>query len=344
MWLIYSERLDIMIILGLGGSNHDFSACIVKDGEILCMIEDERITRKKHGVGIGLELAKGFSRRYCCESLGIGIDDFDLIVANDILNNVMYKRLNKKTHLINHHVAHAASCYYPSPFNESAILIVDAVGSKRLVDSKNMYDTISFGIGNGNKLDIIENIVGKNIEGTDYVENSLGIFYSIITDIIGFGEHQEGKTMGLAPYGTNKYYKMLNKHVRQIGYGNIEIGKKDIEELLSYKEIIDSVRDEQESFYIKADFAWAAQTILEENLIYLCKHLKKITGLSNLCIAGGIALNSVSNYKIYRQKIFERVFIQPACGDNGTSIGSALYGYYSMMNMFRNIEECLEDK
>lgn len=326
-----------MYILGLGGSNHDFSACVVKDGKIECMIEDERITRKKHGAGLGLELAKGFSRKYCCDYLKIGTDSFDMIVANDILNNVMYRRLDKKVHLINHHLAHAASCFYPSPFNEAAILVVDAVGSKIPAGSGYEYETVSFGAGFGSKIDLIEKITGKNIEDTDYVENSLGIFYSIITEIIGFGEHQEGKTMGLAPYGTDRYYELLNRHVKLVDDYKIRIEKEDIEALLSYREKIESAKTNEESFSIKADFAWAAQYILEENMICLCKHLKKLTGKNNLCMAGGVALNSVANYKIYKQKIFDNIFIQPACGDNGTSIGSALYGYYSLMNNERHV-------
>lgn len=320
-----------MYILGLGGSNHDFSSCIVKDGKILSMIEDERITRKKHGIGLGVELAKGFSRKYCCELYDIGLDDFDLIIGNDILNNVMYGRMNKEVKFINHHLAHAASCFYPSDFNESAILIVDSVGSKQLVNSTYKYESTSFAVGKGNQIDILEQITGENLDQTDYVENSLGIFYSIITDIIGFGEHQEGKTMGLAPYGTNKYYGLLKQHVKHIGDGRIKITKEDIDQLLSYRKIISSA-DESKAFEVKADLAYAAQIILEESLIYLCKHLKKLTSQKTLCLAGGVALNSVANYKIYKTKIFDNIFVQPACGDNGTSIGSALYGYYSIIN------------
>lgn len=325
-----------MYVLGLGGSNHDFSACVVNNGEVMCMIEDERITRKKHGMNLGLELAKGYSRKYSCDYTGIEEGEFDLIVANDLLSNVMYKRIQKEVHLINHHMSHAASCFYPSPFSEAAILIIDGVGSKSIVDAEFQYETISYGIGRGNQINILENITGRNLEHTDYVENSLGIFYEIITKIIGFGEHQEGKTMGLAPYGTNKYYKLLKQHVKQVGEGEIWIDKEDIIKLLSYSEIIDAVKEKEKQFLIKADFAWAAQAILEENMIYLCKHLKELTGSNNLCIAGGVALNSVANYKIYKERIFDQIFIQPACGDNGTSIGSALYGYYTMLGNERN--------
>lgn len=317
-----------MIILGLGGSNHDFSSCIVKDGEVLSMIEDERITRKKHGIGLGIEIAKGFSRKYCLESLNITMDDVDLIVANDILSKAMYGRLEKDVHLINHHMSHAASAFYPSNFDEAAILVIDSVGSKVLSDGKYKYETITFAYGKGNEIHILDKQYGINIKGTDYIENSLGIFYSIITNIIGFGEHEEGKTMGLAPYGTDKYCELLKKNIRFIGNGKIEMTADDINELLSYKDLINSVKNESERFDMQADFAYAAQYILEQAMFYLCEHLFKLAGNRNLCIAGGVGLNSVANYKIYKRGICKDIFVQPAAGDNGTSIGSALYGYY----------------
>lgn len=317
-----------MYILGLGGSNHDFSACLVKDGEIRCMIEDERITRKKNGKGLGLELAKGFSCKYCLGVEGIDLDQVDMIVANDILNNVMYKRLNRKVELMNHHLAHAASSYYVSEMNEAAILVLDAVGSKN--PENNKYESSSYGVGTGKEIQFIGKVEGYNYPETDYVENSLGIFYSIITEIIGFGEHQEGKTMGLAPYGTNKYYQLIKQYIRYTGKGQIEMKMADIKALLELKEMVTNERDEKKQFQLKADFAWAAQTILEELIMDMCRYVKEETKMENLCLAGGIALNSVANYKLYKSKLFKNIFIPPACGDNGTSIGSALYGYHCL--------------
>lgn len=320
-----------MNILGLGGSNHDFSSCIVKDGQVVCMVEDERITRKKHGVGLGIELAKGYSIKQCCKIANMSMDDFDLIIGNDILNPIMYRRLNKEVKLINHHLAHAASSFYTSSFKDAAILVVDSVGSKEQVNHREEYETISFARGCDTQIEILDKNTGENLKGTDYIENSIGIFYSIITDIIGFGEHQEGKTMGLAPYGTDKYYALLKQHVKYKGEGRVEITKQDIEELLSYRQIIERT-NERDKFEVQADFAWAAQTIIEECLTELCQYLKKLTAQKNLCLAGGLALNSVANYKLYKSKIFEKIYIVPACGDNGTSIGSALYGYYHLIS------------
>ncbi|MGE5632565.1 MAG: carbamoyltransferase N-terminal domain-containing protein [Caulobacteraceae bacterium] len=328
-----------MVILGLGGSNHDFSACIVENGKIVSMIEDERITRKKYGIGLGVELAKGFSRKYCLEQLNYTLDDVDMIVANDILSKTMYGRLNREVILINHHLAHAASSFYPSEFEEAAILVVDAVGSKKEINGVYNYESATFAYGMGNEIKVLDKQYGINIEGTDYIENSIGIFYSIITDIVGFGEHEEGKTMGLAPYGCEKYCDQLKKHVRFVGDGKIEMNKSDIEELLGYKEYINSFEDRDEQFKVKADFAYAGQFILEQAIFYMTEHLFKLTNCRNLCIAGGVGLNSVANYKVYKRGIYRDMFIQPASGDNGTSIGSALYGYYAILNNKRTIDD-----
>lgn len=318
-----------MFILGLGGSNHDFSACLLKDGQILYMIEDERISRKKHGEGLGIELAKGFSRKYCLNQAKIDLGQIEIIIANDILNPIMYRRLDREVKLINHHLAHAASTYYPSEYEEAAILVVDAVGSKKCIDHIFQYESVSYGIGEGRHIELLQSIRGKNLDHTDYIENSIGIFYSVITEIIGFGQHQEGKTMGLAPYGTDRYLNMLKQHVKLIDEGKIVISKESIEELFSYREIIEKAADRDQEFQIKADLAYAAQTIMEQATLHMCRYVKALTQKNKLCLAGGVALNSVANYKLYKEGIFEEIFIQPACGDSGTSIGSALYGYYN---------------
>ncbi|MHB1392541.1 MAG: carbamoyltransferase N-terminal domain-containing protein [Clostridia bacterium] len=326
-----------MVILGLGGSNHDFSACIVENGKIVSMIEDERITRKKYGVGLGVEIAKGFSRKYCMGQFNYSIDNVDFIVANDILSKAMYGRINKEVKLINHHLSHAASGFYPSEFEEAAILVVDAVGSKMEIDGVNNYESVTFAYGIGNEIHVLDKQYGVNLEGTDYIENSIGIFYALITDIIGFGEHEEGKTMGLAPYGCGKYYEQLKKHVHFVGKGKIEINRTDIETILGYKEYINSFQDQDERFKVKADFAYAGQCILEEVMFYLTEHLYKLTESQNLCIAGGVGLNSVANYKVYKRGIYRDIFVQPAAGDNGTSIGSALYGHYAILDNKRSV-------
>lgn len=317
-----------MYILGLGGSNHDYSACLLEDDTIKALIEDERITRNKHCETLGLQLVKGFSKNYCLAYAGLKEEDIDLVVANDILNPIMYKRIPQKVHLIDHHLAHAASAYYPSGFSHAAIMIVDAVGSKRLVGNEWQYDSITYAYGKGKNMEVIGKVTGRNLSGTDLIENSLGIFYSVITEAIGFGPHQEGKTMGLAPYGTDHLYKTMRTCIRFEEKGRICMTEKDILSLSDMKELVNACGSEEERFAVKADLAWACQEILEEGLIHCIRYLRTVTDSDNLCLAGGIALNSVANYKIYKTGLFRNIFIPPACGDNGTSMGSALYGYH----------------
>ena len=319
-----------MNILGLGGSNHDFSACVMGNDKILYMIEDERITRKKHARDLGVSLSQGFSRKYCLNESDLDISEIDLIVANDIINPAILFRLND-VQMINHHLAHAASGFFCSPYEDSAILIVDSVGSKELFGDKFFYESITYAYGKNNHIEILQKNTGENLKGTDYIENSPGIFYSLITEVIGFEELQEGKTMGLAPYGNDSMYKELKEYIQYTESGNVILTADNIRKILEYKEQISAIQNENERFNVMADFAWAAQQILEEIMISLCQHLYKLTGSKNLCISGGVALNSVANYKIYKKKIYDNIFLQPAAGDNGTSIGAALYGYYEIM-------------
>lgn len=316
-----------MYILGLGGSNHDYSSCLLKDGEIQVMIEDERIVRKKNAEGLGLKAARGFSWRYCLDYANINLSDVEMVVANDILNRVFYRRMPTEVRLMNHHISHAATSYYSSGFHEAAVLVLDSVGSRQ---TDGFYESGLLGIAEKKSISPLVKIKGENCPGTDYIENSLGIFYSLITQVIGFEEHQEGKTMGLAPYGTNACYQSLQQKIRYVGNGHIEMTQQDIRDVLKWRQVILEVKDSKKQFELKADLAWAAQTILEEILLELCLYLKTETQMKKLCLSGGIFLNSVANYRIYKEKIFEEIFIPPACGDSGTSIGSAFYGYYNM--------------
>lgn len=320
-----------MYVMGLGGSIHDFSACILKDGQLLSYIEDERITRIKHGKGMGLEIAKGFSRKYCCDLEGIEMDEIDCIFGNDILTPSVYKRMPQKVTLIPHHLAHAASCYFLSPYEHSAILVVDSVGSKCETAKGTEYESVSIFAGEGNNIRKIDGITGKNISGTDNIENSLGVFYTIMTELAGFEEFQEGKLMGLAPYGTNQYYDLIKQHVRFLDNGKYEIKEQDLNALREYQKLIDAKKDMKEQFVVRADLAWAAQAVLEECILHMCRYVKELTGESAICLAGGVFLNSVTNYRLYKEGIFSNMFLQPACGDGGTALGSALYGYYSVL-------------
>lgn len=275
-----------------------------------------------------MRLAQGYSRNYCLDMEGIGLEAIDKIVANDLLVPSMYFRLQDKIKLINHHLAHAYSAYYPSGMAECAIMIMDGVGSKREVGGEYEYESMTLYYVKDGKFDIIKKQYGYNLSGTDYVENSLGIFYALITEIIGFGEHEEGKTMGLAPYGNKEFYEKIRKYIRYDNQANIEFNASDIQEMRQLKEDVQAIANREEKERICQNIAWAGQRILEEIYIGIARYLQKETQCGNLCIAGGVALNSVANYKIYKERFFDNIFITPASGDDGTAIGAAYYGYY----------------
>lgn len=317
-----------MYVLGLGGSNHGFSACLLKDGKIVNMISDERITRKKYGLGLGLSLGQGFSRNYCMDMEKITLNDIDKIVGNDILSPAMYFRLEDRVELMNHHLAHAYSVYYPSGMDECAIMVLDGVGSKRKVQDGYEYESMTLYYAENGKFHEVKKQCGCNLKGTDYVENSLGIFYALITQIIGFGEHEEGKTMGLAPYGDKTYYQQIRKLIDYDGNGNISFSTSSILEMIQLKEDIHKISNIEKKEQICANIAWAGQKVLEEIYIGISRFLLEKTQSRKLCIAGGVSLNSVANYKVYKTGMFSDFFIQPASGDDGTAIGAAYYGYY----------------
>lgn len=332
-----------MRVLGLGGSDHDIAASIVEDGKIRVAIEDERVSRFKYAIGSNLLLGK--SRKYCYNALGIKSTDIDRVVIDDILVETAYFGI-KEYEKINHHLAHASSCYYPSPFIESAILVVDNAGSLVKNEKKEGIQTISYGIGENKSINLFNSILGSNwdtsalkINGKAYqlgdCDDSLGHFYKIVSGCIGFKFHdngtfffpEAGKTMGLAPYGDDRYYNEINQFIKYCDNGYIAMSLCDGKLKNTIAEILknDSPKDE---FMCRASVAWAAQKIIEEALLFCGEYLYRETKSKNLCLAGGVALNCVAN-GILKQKLpFENIYLFPACGDNGTAIGCAYYGYY----------------
>lgn len=320
-----------MNILALGGSNHDFSACLITEGEIKYAIEDERLTRIKHSRKLGMKAYKCKAGEYCLQAAGLTTEDIDMVIGNDFLHPFYYTKFKDKIHLINHHLAHAASAFYPSPFEEAAILIADGCGS---LNKDNQHETISFYEGKGQDIREIKKNFGKSEDETRFlVENSLGAFYGEITNAIGFGYRNEGKTMGLAPYGENKYYKDFSFFYT---LNNKSEFIQTISQLNDMKEFIfnllSAAKTEEEKFKIKTDIAHSGQKHLEKILIELANYLYTVKPSKNLCLAGGVFLNSVANYKILEETPFENIFIQPAAGDAGTSIGSALYALHALNN------------
>lgn len=345
-----------MYILGLGGSDHDVSSTLMKDNKVICAIEDERVTRKKYGFNSNLLL--GHSRKYVLNSANIKLDDVDLVVVDDILaQTACYGVRNKNPQFVNHHLLHAASAFYPSSFHEAAILVVDGAGALVEYDGKKGLECISYGYGKGNKIEFFGKVIGEKYHeaSVGYNEpyqkgdpdNSLGYFYRLIShycgfdfiDKSGFYFTEDGKTMGLAPYGTDRYYATIRSFVRLLENGKIEIDLRSGK----FETVLNRIMADAnfEDFSKKADLAWAGQKILEEALVHAANYLYNVTKCPCLCIAGGVGLNSVANGVILKETPFEEIFVQPASGDSGTSLGAAMWGYYDILNNYRNPEQGL---
>jgi carbamoyltransferase len=326
-----------MLVFGYGGSGHDFSTCIFKDDKIIAFIEDERILREKHSFfpGMGKQLIRTPALQYCMQQTGLHAEKADYIVANSSLERYYYVRTPRKQDivLINHHLAHAASAFYPSNFERSAILVIDGAGNS---DMEGTLDSITLWIGEGNHIEKIAAHGGKPIsrkiygEMIDPAEHSIGGFYHIITHLVGFGPFDQGKTMGLSPYGTDKYYSKVREFIGYGEQGSFIFSIDQLNALMEFGETLDL-----QDFNVRADLAWAGQKIAEEAVIHSATYLKRMTGVDNICIAGGVALNSVANYKLYKTGMFKQFFIQPAAGDNGTSLGAAYYGAYALGKLQR---------
>lgn len=357
-----------IFVLGISAFYHDSSAAIIKDGVIIAAAQEERFTRIKHderfpthairfcldecGVKLNqlnavvfydkpllkferlLETYYAFAPR--------GFSSFVKSIPIWLKDKLFLKRLirqelkqvesfdAKKLNLLftEHHLSHAASAYYPSPFEEAAILTIDGVGE---------WATASICVGKGENISMLKEL---------HFPNSLGLLYSAFTYYLGFKVNSgEYKIMGLAPYGNS-----TSKHVADL----VAIIKEkliDIKEdgsLMLHQEYFDYAvgltmtknkkwqklfgfpRREEESKLEQhhCDLAMAIQLVTEEIVIKMAREAKRITGLNNLCLAGGVALNCVANGKLVSEKIFNNVYIQPASGDAGGSIGAALAAYH----------------
>lgn len=329
-----------MLTLGLGGSNHDFAACLVAGGDIVSGIEEERIRRRKYSVGVNSLFNQSW--RYCLEAHDVRLSDVDAIVADDTLLPPAYFYFRKRITLIRHHMAHAASTFYPSPFQRAAILVADGAGS--LIADKGV-ETLTTAIGDGTRITELAKVYGTNwsTDGLSQFrvyqagdsDHSLGFMYKAVSKAVGFvlyeDKHwylsEDGKTMGLAPYGTDRYCHEFRKFVTLLADGRYELHLKNGGLLDFIEHALDGFEGE-ERFARGADLAYAAQDLLEEVLLHVARQLHTDTGLTELCLAGGVALNCVANGRLLRETPFENVFVQPAAGDGGCAVGNAYYGYH----------------
>lgn len=343
-----------MNILGISCFYHDSAACLVYNGKILAAAQEERFTRKKHDPRFPKNAIE-----YCLDEAGISIEDLNYVVFYDKpfltferllmsylavapkglrswleamplwLGQKLYisKVIKKETGYdgevlyTEHHEAHAASAFYPSPFNEAAFLTIDGVGE---------WATASYGFGEGNEIKLLKEL---------HFPDSLGLLYSAFTYFTGFKVNSgEYKLMGLAPYGEPKYKDLiLTKIVDVKEDGSIRLN-------LNYFDFLGSLRmtnrrfsklfggpprkPEAEITKREMDIAASIQEVTEDVVLKMAKHVYKETQQKNLCLAGGVALNCVANGRVLRESPFDDIWIQPAAGDAGGALGAALSVWY----------------
>jgi len=349
-----------MYILGISCYYHDASACILKDGKLIAAAEEERFTRKKHDIDFPINAIK-----YCLKEARITIDKVSYIgfyekpllkfervlsqhlemfpksfytfykalpswineklrVVSKIKKTLKYK---KDVLFVEHHLAHAASSYLVSPFKEAAILTIDGVGERA---------TTAFGHAKGSDIKITKEI---------NFPHSIGLLYSAVTAHLGFSvNNSEYKVMGMSPYGKPTYYDKFRKivDIKEDGSYKLDMSyfvyhyKMAMPGLKFIKEF-GPVREKEGKIEQKhKDIAKSLQVITEDAIFAMLNNLYKETKCENLCIAGGCALNSVANGKILKETPFKNIYIQPAAGDGGTSIGAAYYIYNSVLGKKRN--------
>ncbi len=358
-----------MYILGISCFYHDSAASLIKDGEIINCVQEERFTRKKHDSNfpsncvkyileenkIGLNdidyvvfyekpfikferlietylhyVPKGFSSFKNALPIWIKEKLFQKIIIRDLLKDIDKSYDKKNIFFSKHHYSHAASAFFASPFQKAAVITFDGVGE---------WETTSIYFGNGNEL--------KPSKVINY-PNSLGLLYSAFTYFCGFKVNSgEYKLMGLAPYGKPVFSEIIKKNLVDIKpdgsfrledkYFNYSTGltmtNDNFSKLFKVKPRKSGTKIDQ----IYMDLASSIQTVLEEIILKIVSNLSKETNEKNLCLAGGVALNCVANGKIIKEKNFENIWIQPASGDAGGSLGAALGFYFDHLKNKREV-------
>jgi carbamoyltransferase len=326
---------------------HERSVAIVKDGEILVAIEQERIDRQKYSPGYMLHSPGNASQvqlpheaiRYAIDTIGIGMGDLETITANmpghdyapDILRRVLPPELvNKVQRIPSHHLAHAYSAYYPSGFAESIVLVADASGGTidRQTESYTIYT------GKGNQLTTLHSeTVAAHLAGL----STLGFVYEYVTRKAGFVSQlnekvrhaESGKLMGLAPFGRHQPH--FQRWIQTMADDfSLKISAYDIFlEIAALEKLYDNGTGKPYLRSYIVDLAFKVQQELEQALLHIVAVAVQRTGLKKLCVAGGVGLNSVANYKLLQQLNLDDIFIFPAAGDGGIAAGCALWAYHT---------------
>ena len=361
-----------MIILGISAFYHDSSAAIIIDGKIVAAAQEERFSRIRHDLSFPFQAIN-----FCLNFAQTKLKDLDFVVFYEkpflkferlletyigfapkgfgsfkvsmpswVKDKLFQKQIIKKNLetislskfdeskilFTEHHISHAASAFYPSPYKKSAILIMDAVGE---------WATTSISIGENNKIQMLSEI---------NFPHSIGLLYSAFTYFLGFKVNSaEYKVMGLAPYGRPVFKKKILKNLIEIfDDGSFKINQKYFNYSTGFTMTNNNFnklfkmdrRNEDHSLNQKhMDLAASIQKVIEIIVLKIAKKAFDLTKCDNLCLAGGVALNCVANSKILEEKIFKNIWIQPASGDAGGSIGAALYGYYNNFNKKRVIQK-----
>ncbi|MBI4706579.1 MAG: carbamoyltransferase [Candidatus Omnitrophica bacterium] len=353
-----------MNILGISCFYHDSSACLVQDGLITGAVQEERFSRKKHDFNFPTN-----SIRWCLLEGKISVKDLDIVVFYDkpwvkferILETaltyapsgirqfiqamplwlkqklwipeIIRNELNYKGKILftEHHESHAASAFFPSPFQEAAFLTMDGVGE---------WDTASFGVGKNNSLDIEYDL---------RFPHSLGLLYSAFTYYCGFKVNSgEYKLMGLAPYGEPKYVDLIlselldlkedgsfKLNLKYFGYCNgLKMTNERFDKLFGGP----ARKPESRITQKQMDIAASIQKVTEEVVLRMARYVHKITGQDKLCLAGGVALNCVANGRLLREGPFKEIWIQPASGDAGGALGAALFIWYKYLGSPRKTD------
>ena len=350
-------------ILGISAFYHDSAAALVVDGEIVAAAQEERFTRKKHDAAFPVR-----SIRYCLEEGGIAPEDLDHVGFYDkpllkferlletylsfapvgfrSFTKAMPLWLRHKLYIpremdrgldgkfggryvfTEHHESHAASAFFPSPFEEAAIITVDGVGE---------WATASYGIGSGNRIRLSQEL---------RFPHSLGLLYSAFTYFAGFKVNSgEYKLMGLAPYGEPRYTDLILDNLidlkedgsfrMDLSYFNycqgLTMTSKKMERLFRGPPRRETDPLDQRCM----DIAASVQAVTEEVMLRMVRHVHRETGTKDLCLAGGVALNCVANGRILREGPFERIWIQPAAGDAGGALGVALFIWHQLLGNSR---------
>jgi carbamoyltransferase len=365
-----------MRILGISAFYHDSAAALVRDGEIIAAVQEERFSRKKHDSRFPSKAVE-----YCLAQEAVELSDVDFVAFYDkpflkferlletyvafaprglrsfamamplwvreklYQKNLLHNELKQfskefdwehKLLFAEHHQSHAASAFYPSPFEDALILTMDGVGE---------WATTSVALGSGNKLEIIKEI---------HFPHSLGLLYSAFTYYTGFKVNSgEYKVMGLAPYGSPRFAEQILDHIidlkadgsfrLNLDYFNYCTGLTMTNS--KFDALFEGPRRKPEELLTQRhmDLAASVQVVLEEVVLRMTRALAAETGKRNLCLAGGVALNCVANGRLVRDGHFENIWIQPAAGDAGGALGAALAAYHSFKGQSRKINRCCDN-